>query len=315
MPKNTLRNLDLNLMVVFEAIYAMGSSSAAAKHLNMSQPAVSNALARLRTAMDDPLFKRLPRGLEPTQKARRMIGPVREALKLLGGQVREDEIDFSTYERHFKIIIADPLEAVMIPGVLNRIDAKMPRVTLECISTFRTQFVEELQDGTVDLACTSFPPPTAQLVSEPIAPNDIVLVARRGHPAFGKPLTPDTYAGLKHIMLIGDLRARVEVEQSLRAKGVQRKAKHVVSKLWSFPPMIAETDLVGTLPRYFARHVQRYFDIEIHESPVPFAQNSTYMTWHVRNNEDPAHRWLREALMEAFRDTTAEKKRPRAMRT
>ncbi len=143
MPKKSLRHLDLNLMVVFEAVYASGNISQASKHLALSQPAVSNALARLRMLMDDPLFVRSKTGVAATPKARRMIGPVRDALKLLGAQIDLGETDFATYERHFRIVISDPMEAVMMPAVVNALAAKMPKVTLECLSGFRADFVHE----------------------------------------------------------------------------------------------------------------------------------------------------------------------------
>jgi DNA-binding transcriptional LysR family regulator len=117
-----LGNIDLNLLVVFEAIYSGGSISRAGKQLGMSQPAVSNALARLRELMDDALFVRTRRGVDPTVKARRLIGPVREALGLIEGQLKSGrQFDLASYKRLFRILMFDPLEPIMLPSVLRQI--------------------------------------------------------------------------------------------------------------------------------------------------------------------------------------------------
>src|SRR6195952_4618132 len=115
-----LKNLDLNLLVVFEAIYSAGNISHAATQLAMSQPAVSNALARLRELLNDQLFVRATRGVEPTTKAKAMIGPVREALGLIGTQLgRSGEDDLASYRRTFRISPMDVLEPLIIPPLLN----------------------------------------------------------------------------------------------------------------------------------------------------------------------------------------------------
>ena len=308
MSGKTLRNLDLNLMVVFEAIFAAGSISHAAANLGMTQPAVSNALARLRALLDDQLFVRSGSGVEPTQKARQMVGPIREALKLIGGQVNPAEIDLSTYQRHFRIIIGDPIEAVVMPRIINEMAVVMPKVTIESLSAFRTDFVAELTDGTVDLACHVFPTPSPDLETEQLGPNDIVVVARRGHPAFRKPLSPEAFSKLPFMTLVPELRQKIHVEQNLASQGVHRNRTYVVNMLWSVPPMVEATDLISMLPRWFARHVQRNFAIEIHEPPVPLPEQHTFMTWHVRNNDDPGHRWLRQTLVQTFRAATADPK-------
>ena len=115
-----LKNVDLNLLVIFEAVYSTGNISRAADRLSMSQPAVSNALARLRELIDDPLFVRAARGVEPTSKTREMINPVREALGLIGRHLDKGvEIDLSTYKRIFRVIIVDALEPIIMPPLVR----------------------------------------------------------------------------------------------------------------------------------------------------------------------------------------------------
>ncbi len=308
MPTKSLRNLDLNLIVVFEAIYASGNISHAATNLGMTQPAVSNALSRLRALLDDPVFVRAKRGVEPTQKARRMIGPVRDALRLIGAQIAPDELDPMSYERAFRIIVSDALEPIVMPPVVRAIIDTMPKVSVECVSEYRIDFVDEIIEGTIDLACYTYPVMRPGLVTEPLCPADAVVVARRGHPAFRKPISVAAFEALGHIMLTPDLRNISHVEQSMAAVRARRRCVYVVSKFWSFPPMIERTDLVGILPRWFAEEAARNFAVEIHDSPVKLAEQNFHMTWHVRSTDDPGHRWLRESVMAAVRSRGAKPK-------
>jgi DNA-binding transcriptional LysR family regulator len=301
----SLRNLDLNLMVVFEAIYTSGNISQAADKLALSQPAVSNSLARLRQILNDPLFERARNGVEPTAKAKSMIGPVRDALNLIGAQVYPGEPDLSTYKRHFRVMISDVLEGVMMAPVIRALRTKMPLVTLEAVQVNATGFVDDLMEGDVDLACYVFPKSSPDLVTQPIAAIDPVLIARRDHPAFKNgALTGEQYLKLDHIMAPPELRAGVHVEQNMAARGALRRPTYTVSRLWSVPPLVEETDLVGILPRWFVRKIEQNFGIEAHEFPIPIADQHLYMTWHVRNADDAGHTWLREALMSAFRSAT-----------
>src|ERR1700710_1194116 len=152
-----LKDLDLKLLVVFEAIYSTGNISRAADKLAMSQPAVSNQLARLRELIGDPLFARGRRGVEPTVKAETMIGPVREALGLIGRQFGDaTEIDLATYRRTFRISLLEALEPMLMPPILNQIAERAPGVSIEGILP-RPEFAQDILDGTLDLVCYAYP--------------------------------------------------------------------------------------------------------------------------------------------------------------
>ena len=127
-----LRNVDLNLLIVFDAVFATGNISHAARQLALSQPAVSNALTRLREHFDDPLFVRAGRGVKPTTRSQQMIEPVREALRLIRQQFDGGgTLDLASYKRVFRIVIVDPLEPILMPPLLRDISAHAPQVTIE----------------------------------------------------------------------------------------------------------------------------------------------------------------------------------------
>src|SRR5262249_53883873 len=150
----------------------------------------------------DPLFVRAKRGVEPTSKAKDMIGPVRDALGLIKRQLDGgDEIDFATYRRRFRILMIDVLEAILMPPVLKIITDKAPGILIESLSGFRVEFVNEIMSGTLDLGFYVFPVNAPDIVTVPVCPVDAVVVARRGHPKIGKTLDLATFRSLKQVTL------------------------------------------------------------------------------------------------------------------
>lgn len=298
MTKN-LKNVDLNLLVIFEAIYATSNISRAADRLGMSQPAVSNALARLRDLIADPLFVRATHGVEPTIKAREMIRPVRDALGVIGQQLgRGANIDLASYKRLFRIIIIDVLEPIIMPPIVRTIMAEAPGVSIECIQA-DAKFYEGIKSGTIDLACFSFPIDTTDMTVKPICPLDLVAVSRRDHPAIEKPLDLATFQTLPQIAIGRELRGLTDIDKNMVSQGLPRQVGYMAAKIWSMPAMIERTDLVGILPRRFVRELGGNFALDIHELPTEMPEQFMYMMWHANSEHDPGHIWLRESMMRA----------------
>jgi DNA-binding transcriptional LysR family regulator len=292
-----LKNLDLNLLVVFEAIYSAGNISHAATQLAMSQPAVSNALGRLRDLVGDQLFVRGRRGVEPTTKAKEMIGPVREALGLIGNQLGgQNKTDLASYKRTFRICTMDILEPLLIPHLLNALAERAPGILIEGVMA-RPEIVQDVLAGTVDLVCFSYPVTSPEVSIVPMGPVDLVVVARRNHPRIGKKLEAAALNEMSHIALSVDLRGFTQVDRELMIHGIRRHIVMSVARLWSVPSIVAQTDLVGMIPRAFANHVAKHFDIEIHDVPVPISDQHLYMMWNTKLDADPAHTWVREQML------------------
>jgi DNA-binding transcriptional LysR family regulator len=292
-----LKNMDLNLLVIFEAIYSNNNISRASERLGMSQPAVSNALARLRQAFDDPLFIRSPKGVEPTVKARELISPVREALGLIGRQLPSGaNFDLASYKRIFRVVVADPLEPVIMPAMVRAIINQAPGIAIECVQA-HAELYDELRTGLLDLVCFSFPADMTDIVYQPICRADLVVVSRRDHPHIRKPLDLATFGKLRHITLNRELRSMTNVDKSLAVTSTSRQVAYMASKLWSMPPMIERTDLVGILPRLFVTSISENFDLDVHELPTEIPEQHFFMAWPVAANLDQGHIWMREQLM------------------
>jgi len=308
-PAVDLKKIDLNLLVLFEAIYSTGAIGKAAERLHITQPAVSNGLKRLRELMDDPLFARIGRGITPTAKATQLIGPVREALGIISRQLSTGEaIDLATYKRHFRIVIVDALEPIIMPPILRQLGHQAPGITIEAVVGTRA-FGDQLHAGTLDLAAFAYLIDAPEIRAEPIMPFDLVVISRRDHPALRKGLTLDLYRTLGHVGLTRELRALTHAEKDFVNQRVQRPMPYMMGKMWSSPAMIENTDFIGTLPRRFAEFVAQRYAIDIHEPPLRFAEQHLYLMWHKRNDDDPGHRWLRESMLEAAKAPTATKPR------
>ncbi len=172
----SLRNIDLNLLVVFEAIYTAGNISHAAKLLNLTQPTISDALARLRDTVDDPLFVRAGRGVEPTPKAMQMIGPVRDALRMIqSGVGKNAEFDPALTPKHFRLLLLDQLEPILMPPVVHQIQ-NFRTVTLEILPYVSTRIEAGLNDGNLDLALSVYTNELTEFSCERIGKADLVSV-------------------------------------------------------------------------------------------------------------------------------------------
>jgi len=302
-----LKDLDLKLLVVFEAIYSTGNISRAAEKLAMSQPAVSNQLARLRELLDDPLFARGRRGVEPTVKAQAMIGPVREALGLIGRQFGDAaELDLATYRRTFRISLFELLEPILMPPIINLIAERAPGISIEGIQP-RPEFAQDILNGTLDLVCYAYPINSPEISVIPIMPIDIVVIARRNHPRIGKALEAEALSSLGFVGLATDLRQTTMIDRDLLAHGIKRRFVYGVPRLWSIPPLVADSDLVAFMPRPFATYLASKFDLDIYETPVSFPPQHIYMAWPSRWTVTPATNgcarpcWLRRRSGSALR--------------
>ena len=297
-----LRSVDLNLLIVFDAVFATGNISHAARQLALSQPAVSNALTRLREHFDDPLFVRAGRGVKPTNRSQQMIEPVREALRLIRQQFDGDRaLDLASYKRHFRIVMVDPLEPILMAPLLREITLHAPLVTIESRPPWNTNVADDIIAGTLDLACYTFPVSAPGLVMTTICPCEYVVIARNDHPGIARKLDLKTFMSLGHIALIGELRNHATVDRDIITRGGNRRIVYMVNKVWSMPAMVADTDLVAVVPRRFAERMAPIFDLTLHEPPMPIAEQHFHMIWHENNNDDPGHRWLRETLMRQLR--------------
>jgi len=194
----------------------------------------------------------------------------------------------------------DALEPIIIPPILRQLGEEAPGLTIEAVVGTR-DFGIELQGGSLDLACFTYLIDAPDIRAEPIAPFDLVIIARRGHPELRDGLTIELYRKLGHVGLNRELRALSHLEKDFNNQRVQRLMPYMLAKQWASPAIIESTDLVATLPRRFAEFSAKRYAIEVHEAPIKFVEQHFYLMWHKRNVDDPGHRWLREAILEVVK--------------
>lgn len=291
-----LRELDLNLLPVFEAIYLERNLTRASETLHMTQPAVSNALARMRVHFADPLFVRAGRGVAPTSQAEALIGPVREALtRLRVGLLRVGEFIPDRSERVFNIAARDTGMAVLLPRLAGELERQAPGVCLRWHQLERTAIPVELASGRLDFALDV--PHVAQLRGGelehvPLLREAHVCVMRRGHPAARRKLDLPRWLGLRHITVSSRRVGRSLVEQAARKQGhTLRSCLRLPHYLPAFQTVLA-SDCVLTAPQALALA----HEVIRKPLPLPVPPLSLHLYFRSDAGQDPALAWLRGLL-------------------
>lgn len=294
-----LRSLDLNLLLIFDAIYDERSISKAARKLHLSQPTVSNALGRLRQRLDDPLFERSSQGMSPTPRAKMLAEPVRQALDILERGLRgHDEFDFAGSDREFVIAAEDYGETVILPRFIDWLAKVAPRIRIRIRPEPSSLLKGELRDGTVDLALDYFVLQDATYRNHCALTESLLSLSRRDHPEVAEKLSLETYLAQKHVALAPRTSTMSMIELALSKRGLQRQIAVTVPHFLSMPVMVQTTDMICTLPRRMAHLYADHFRLRAHAVPIRIPQFPLYLIWHESADMDPSHQWFRNHLME-----------------
>ncbi|MBL8954565.1 MAG: LysR family transcriptional regulator [Myxococcaceae bacterium] len=299
MRETHLSRVDLNLLVVLQALFETRSVTGAAKRLDLSQPAASRALGRLRALLDDPLFVRTPRGLEPTPRAepmRRELDLVLEQIQtLVAGKARFDP---ATSTRAFTAIAADYSQATLLPHLLERLAREAPHVSLRVIGP-TLDWERMLTEGQADFLWS--PPRKAPqtIVHTPLFDEGFGFVVRKGHPIAKRPLNLERFLSLRHISLSPEGLAGNPLDAHLATLGKRRTIAAQVPSFLVLGPLLASTDLGATLPtRIIEQQASRWGLVRL-ELPFWKMRFTTSNAWHERFRHDPGHAWLRQCILDA----------------
>ncbi|MBA3588141.1 LysR family transcriptional regulator [Methylibium sp.] len=294
-----LRTLDLNLLLVFDAIYGERSISKAAHKLHLSQPTVSNALARLRERLQDPLFERSAQGMWPTPRAKKLADPIRQALNVLERGLRGDEaFDFARSDREFVIAVEDYGEAVILPGFIKWLAEVAPNIRIRIRPESSAQLKAELREGAVDLALDYFVLTESAYRNTCVLTETLLSLTRRDHPLVSERLTLELYLALPHVVLAAPSNARPMIDLALHKRGLQRRIAVRVPHFVSMPVIVQTTDMIGTVPRRMAYLYADNFRLKSHAVPLRIPQFPVYLIWHESVESDEGHQWFRNHLME-----------------
>jgi len=288
-----LPKVDLNLFVVFDAVYAEQNLTRAARVLCVTQPAVSNALKRLRQVFKDELFIRTPHGVSPTPTADNISGAVKEALHLLNLSLTEgDKFIPESSEKTFVLSVHDYDEALLIPRLMEQLNVLAPGVSVECYSVPRKDVESELASGSLDFALDVPLFSAPQLCRLRLTTERYMCMLRPDHPAIGSKLNLEQYLELEHIHISGRRKGVGHVDMALDKLGLRRNIKVRMQNYMAGPPLVASTDLALTIPRNLAA----IYDMKTLEMPFNVEALDQYLYWHKSADQDQANRWLRSIL-------------------
>lgn len=296
-----LARLDLNLLVVFDAMMNHRSVTLAGESIGLSQPAMSAALRRLRAAFGDPLFVRSGVRMNPTPRAMALAEPVRGVLAWVRRDIVQ-QVQFTpeTTHRTFTLIMPDIAEMNFVSRLLERLSAQAPHARLKTITRARSAAAEALETGAAELAVGYFPDlQTAGFYQQKLFDNPHVCIVREDHPTIGTSLTQAEYLAASHVIVRPEGRLHV-FEQFLHQHGLQPRVLAELAHFMSLLEVIERTDLIATVPLDVARMCCRHG--RIREMPVPFDSPviPIYQFWHGLYHRDPANMWLRGLVQGVF---------------
>jgi len=257
-----LARIDLNLLVLFEAVLEERHVARAAQRLHVSPSAVSHGLGRLRELMQDPLFLRQPRGVVPTERARELAAPIADILERARQVIsRAEGFDPRKSVRRFVMGAPDAVTSILLPGLLRELRREAPGIDL-CVRNLVGQFelaLNELDQRTLDVAMLPMPDVPARFVARTLFEDEgFVIVRRAGHP-LGKKLTLAKYCAAPHVVVSVSGDPHGFVDQVLAKRGMSRRVALTVSNFMQALAIVAESDLVGAMPRRFVeRHGARF---------------------------------------------------------
>lgn len=304
----TLSRLDLNLFRVFDAIYAHGGISAAARHLHLSQSAVSHALARLRQQWGDELFVRQGNAMVPTELTRRVILDVQSHLRGLAQcWAQADHFDPVSLEMTVRVGMRDVLEAMTLPPLMAHLGRVAPRVRLASVRVPREALSRSLSLGEVDLVIDRQRRVEADIQGECVAQESLAVVLRQDHPALNPDLNVGAYFQCEHVLVTHRADQLDPLQSVWSAMGLgQRQIALRCQHYFSAAHVAAHSDALLTLPRTFAQQLCRSLPLAMHDLPVVLPPLAIWMYWHAEREHDPVHRWLREQVRaEAMKGITA----------
>ncbi|MGX1197344.1 LysR family transcriptional regulator [Parvibaculum sp. MBR-TMA-1.3b-4.2] len=293
-----IRQLDLNLLLIFDAIYRERSISGAARKLNMSQPTVSNALSRLRNFTDDQLFYRSANAMLPTRAANALAVPISHALNAveIGFSTMRD-FDPKTSERTFSLGINDHMRLMLIPALANVVEREAPNIVLDFQQDIKSpsRTIDDIRRGGIDL--TILPAHMhgndEDISMEVLYGDKLVFAARMGHPVAGKQLDDNDLASLKFVTTGVAPAIRPIVEAEFSKRGIQRKVSCIMPDTITIPAIIEMTDNVAIMGGHdFRRQQQEYAITQLH-FPFELPEVHGALFWSKSMDDDPGHQWLR----------------------
>ncbi|MGQ0699483.1 MAG: LysR family transcriptional regulator [Panacagrimonas sp.] len=298
-------DLDLNLLPYFNQLMRERKVSKVAESLGVSQPAVSNALKRLRGAMGDDLFLRTTHGMEPTVRARQLAEPIAYAIDTIKSAMSQQvAFDPSVAQRNFLLGLSDLGDMYFLPPLLSRIGEQASGVVVTAVHNNPLTLKDDMETGRVEVSIGISPQLQGSFFRQRLFREHYLCVFRKGHPLEGRRTTLADYKACEHVVVAAgnDLG---EVDRLMERKGIERRIRAIVPHAGAIGQILRTTNLVATLPSRMVQILAEPLGLCHSAHPVSLPDMSISMYWHAVLHRDPANQWFRRTVFELFSESPA----------
>lgn len=291
-----MKNQELNLLHVFSAIMTEGSITRAAGRLSMTQPAVSNAVSRMRTAWKDPLFVKRGRQVVPTSYAQSLWDQIRNPLYELTNAVNSTRFTPSESRRTFRIAVTDLILEMVWQPLVSELQQNAPGIDLHAVPFSPATAPNLLREASTDLVIGFFEQHDHSLRSLWLFDTGYVLAMRNGHHLSGQQVDLESFLNAQHLLATMSGEAHGVVDATLSRSGLERRVAVTVNHFSAVPNLLRNSDLVATIPEVITGDCEFCAGISITNLPIDIEPTSLYLAWHARHDRDPGIIWIRSVL-------------------
>lgn len=298
--------VSVKLLVLFDAVYRLGSITRAAEELGMSQPGVSVGIGKLRRHFRDPLFVRAPAGMVPTVRAQTIAPTVASALAQLE-EALDNRGDFfpGSSKRTFRICMTDATQLILLPGLLQRMQQEAPSASVEVLR-FSPDTLRAMANGEIDLVIGLLPNLERGLREQTLLQRRFVCVVSKNHPRIKKTITIKQFDAEPHIAIQASGTGLGLAEKLLSRRSVERRVRLRVPDFVGMEALIASSDMIASMPEQVGQRLAAGGLVKVLEHPVRIPGYPVKQYWHERFHRDPGGLWLRKSM----RELLLEKVRP-----
>ena len=292
-----IKNFDLNLLVVFKTLYEERNVTKASKKIGITQPAMSNALNRLRYLVKDELFIRGPKGMRPTPRANELSSPIQTALNNLELSLSSINFDPQTTKKLYKISISDDVAPLILPNLINFLEKESPNSSLRIRSEQGSEALKLLDSNDIDFAIGRFEMVSTRFESVDLYTEKYVCMMNSDHPlAKDEKLSIEQYLSSKHLRVAPAGTPVAPIDRSLSQLNLEREIFARIDLVTMAPLILKNSDLILTLPSKTAQRMAKNYNFSIAELPIGLEQRQTKLLWHRELTNHPAYDWIKSQI-------------------
>lgn len=298
-----LKDMDLNLLVLFNQLFIERRVSKVAESLQLTQPAVSNALRRLRKLLGDELFLPTPHGMEPTPYAEQIADSVTHALGMIHSAVNERKVfDPEKSGRSFRIAMTDIGEIYFLPKLMDELARVAPSISLDTVRNTSVNLKDEMEARHIDLAIGLLPQLKGGFFQRRLFRQRYVCMFRKGHLLDKRKISLQEFRAAEHVVVVSAGTGHGRVDELLDRQGIERRVRLTVPHFIAVGHILRSTNMIATVPERFAQSVVAPFQLAYVAHPATLPEITINLFWHAKYHKDPANQWLRGRIFDMYSD-------------